>query len=1294
MALLNTAYYLHARGRHVLIVDLDLEAPGLSGFLRRAKELEVRKNGGDVMDVLSAVVRTAKTIPPSSNLTFPDLKLEDYLSSVDHQHYTAAVLKKAPRARLDVLIADERDYAQRLSALDLASMSPEQIALASDVLRGVLLQHHFPFRQPWQKPGEPPEETRYDYILVDSRTGLTEIGGLCVGPLSDRLVVVCGLNGQNIDGTRQFLNIVGLEPKSRPADAKPWDDADTSIVAAPRPASIGPKPTLLVASPVPGGDLAYKRRRMKVLRNAVGLDPVKLSYHPQMALMETVFVRDYPDEYLALEYATLGDRLMGMIGDTNEQLRAPIAEILRLRRPEIQDRLETLELPRRLARIALAGDPTDLGISLLTSDRFQASARLKDRIRIVGINLAATDEQEAQLRLSWADELDSEEARESGDSGIIRSIEERFSEAVSFIPRFYQAYNNWGMVLHKWSNSSVGYEADKLSTEAIRKFKHATAIKPDYYEAWYNLGNALSDRAKMKEGKESDDLFKEAFKKYGEALRIAPDYHEAFHHWGNALADQAAREQGPEGDELFNQAFDKYDRALTIKPDNFEVLRDWALAATKRAKSKEGQESVMLLALADEKYRRAIQIKPGQPELLTLKGVLGGHENPPRRVQEVADSLLKSLSLGPHYALQQAAEKVARTLRVENCVILVRPQGKEVLEIEASFNPYWSSPAVQVTIPIVKEPIDGFTGSLAQLTEPRTFNYQELSEIGHAGADYRIPYLPDRNRRVQRYSALAVPIFDQQGRLMSLLKCENKCQPGKPPTVRDEFTPEDLAAAAFLARRIRTIIEVGSVSQAKELFNVSGRLVQVMHGGLDMLQEDLLQECLRIFGADTADIAWWSAAKGDLIWARGSNPVSRGSAKNGDLVAEKCMTRHVFESVESDYAIIDDCNDEEQRHRYDYLAANPQTRSEIALRIEMEGVRTGVINLESVRKSAFDDYTAECLRVLAKHAGLAIQMVRTEGLFREAAGIRGNDQTFMQPLLDTVLEVSGFDEGIIYWLDEQSEALPVAAWRTKGEPPEPDLQYNLGSRSFASWIVNHAKTHENFRGPEIVANVREDRRFDPESMTRFDIHGSVLGFPLRFEKRPVGCIILWGRGRNFSGDRFSRERDWSRLEDLLDLASLQIALTQAEQGQIEQMQLLHMLADRFPVVPVMVCTKRVEKWTLDELIEKGLPPESPKFTIRYVNTRWCEFMGVSDPPEVAVYGKTDWDFFPPKHAREYYDKDLKVFEGDEIVEQLQENVHPINGKIRKVAIWKSPIKSERSKKPIGIFISYVDRTHE
>jgi hypothetical protein len=61
-----------------------------------------------------------------------------------------------------------------------------------------------------------------------------------------------------------------------------------------------------------------------VFRRKGGADeafvPPYLSYNPQMALIESIFVRDYPEEYLAQEYFVLSDRIMDQVSDSPAQL--------------------------------------------------------------------------------------------------------------------------------------------------------------------------------------------------------------------------------------------------------------------------------------------------------------------------------------------------------------------------------------------------------------------------------------------------------------------------------------------------------------------------------------------------------------------------------------------------------------------------------------------------------------------------------------------------------------------------------------------------------------------------------------------------------------------------------------------------------------------------------------------------------------------------------------------------------------------------------------------------------------
>lgn len=626
MALLNMAYFLHARGRHVLIVDLDLDAPGASGFLHRSEELLPQATAGDVVDVLAAVVREVRAAPAGIEPPLPALRLEAFLRSVEPSKYARAVHPKAPRARLDVLAADQtRDYTSRLSALELSSLSAEQIAQASDLLRGVLFQQSFPIHQPWQEEGELPEDTRYDYILVDSRTGLSEIGGLCVGPLSDRLIVLCGLNDQNIAGTRQFLELVGLEPKARPADAESWDDADPPAEGGLRPVTLGPKPTLLVASPVPGGEMTYKKERMKVLEDTIGLRPVKLSYHPQMALMETIFVRDHEDEYLAIEYTTLANRVMSMVADTEDQLMAPIYRQTRSRRRNGEETETDLRaLLHGLTRSALLTGQADFGLVSSLLQRPDLDSQQKDQVRRLQIHLAPTDKAAAEYWLAWAGDLDTPEARQAADPKIFQSMEDKYRKAVSFKPDHYQALYNWGISLSDWAKTEQGAQADTLFAQAGEKYQQALAIKPDDHKAFNNWGNALSDWATTQQGAKADALFAQAGEKYKQAFAIKPDYHQALNNWGIALSDWAKTQQGALADALFAQAGEKYQQALAIKPDYHQVLSNWGATLSDRAKTQQGAQAEALFAQAGEKCQQALAIKPDDNNALYNLACLTG----------------------------------------------------------------------------------------------------------------------------------------------------------------------------------------------------------------------------------------------------------------------------------------------------------------------------------------------------------------------------------------------------------------------------------------------------------------------------------------------------------------------------------------------------------------------------------------------------------------------------------------------------------------------------------------------
>ena len=78
------------------------------------------------------------------------------------------------------------------------------------------------------------------------------------------------------------------------------------------PRSFGPaEPGLSIVMPLfnEAGGLTALHQRIAEVAKSLGRISVRLSYHPQVALMESAFVRDYPEEYLAQEYDLLANVL-------------------------------------------------------------------------------------------------------------------------------------------------------------------------------------------------------------------------------------------------------------------------------------------------------------------------------------------------------------------------------------------------------------------------------------------------------------------------------------------------------------------------------------------------------------------------------------------------------------------------------------------------------------------------------------------------------------------------------------------------------------------------------------------------------------------------------------------------------------------------------------------------------------------------------------------------------------------------------------------------------------------------
>ncbi|MFF3457122.1 tetratricopeptide repeat protein [Streptomyces sp. NPDC002730] len=177
-ALANTAVMLAQWGYRVLCIDWDLEAPGLTYFFK------------DHMD------------PPMAGL----LEMVEEVRASPHRppgalkNRTAVNLPKG--VRLDLIAAGrtDRTYVSRLQEINWER-------LYSECDFGAVLES---WREEWMD--------NYDVVLVDSRTGITDAGGICTAQVPDILVLAFTANQQNIDGV---LDIADRAMKAR--DDLPYD---------------------------------------------------------------------------------------------------------------------------------------------------------------------------------------------------------------------------------------------------------------------------------------------------------------------------------------------------------------------------------------------------------------------------------------------------------------------------------------------------------------------------------------------------------------------------------------------------------------------------------------------------------------------------------------------------------------------------------------------------------------------------------------------------------------------------------------------------------------------------------------------------------------------------------------------------------------------------------------------------------------------------------------------------------------------------------------------------------------
>ena len=178
MCVANTAWILASNGLRVLAVDWDLEAPGLHRYFHPFLPDHELLTSSGIIDLIwefaEAVLTTEGSDEPGWHEKFA--RISPYAMSIQYNFPGAGTIDFVPAGRQD------SSYSALVSSFDWENFY--------DRLGGG------GFLQALKRN----MSELYDYVLIDSRTGLSDTAGICTVQLPSVLVNCFSLSTQAIDG--------------------------------------------------------------------------------------------------------------------------------------------------------------------------------------------------------------------------------------------------------------------------------------------------------------------------------------------------------------------------------------------------------------------------------------------------------------------------------------------------------------------------------------------------------------------------------------------------------------------------------------------------------------------------------------------------------------------------------------------------------------------------------------------------------------------------------------------------------------------------------------------------------------------------------------------------------------------------------------------------------------------------------------------------------------------------------------------------------------------------------------
>jgi len=327
MALVNVAAQLAESGKRVLLMDFDLEAPGLPTFGLCRSQSECL----GLVDFVTEYMRTGQA---------PDVKDFVYKS---HQFVSGGEIWVMPVGRQDV------GYSHRLNSINWQELYSKKdgFFLFEDIKKQLS------------------EYVNPDYLLIDSRTGHSDVEGICTRQLPDSVCLLFFPNEQNLAGLTRVSTSIRDYVKRTPRRA-----IDLHFVM----------------SNVP--DLDDEDQVLDTLsakfKSALGYDTLaaEIHHYNSMALLDQeIFSITRPNSKLAREYF----HLVSSLTKNNMEDRSSVIGFLKNSHEnfsQITSESDPDELRKKIENI-LKNFSTDGEISFLIALLYEQIGSIKDALSII-----------------------------------------------------------------------------------------------------------------------------------------------------------------------------------------------------------------------------------------------------------------------------------------------------------------------------------------------------------------------------------------------------------------------------------------------------------------------------------------------------------------------------------------------------------------------------------------------------------------------------------------------------------------------------------------------------------------------------------------------------------------------------------------------------------------------------------------------------------------------------------------------------------------------------------------------